>query len=204
MDIAVMDYGAGNIMSVCNALESLNADVRTVSNPKELKNYNKIILPGVGSFAKAMETLTNNGWIECLNIEVKQKGKLFLGICLGLQLLAETGTEHGLNNGLGWIEGKVEKIESNGLRLPHIGWNTVKILKSDGIYKGIGESADFYFVNSYALDVSNRSVLSGVVEYGNEFTASVQFENIFATQFHPEKSHKIGLKLLENFINMKI
>lgn len=201
MNLVIVDYGMGNIMSVFNAFTKINCNVNIIKEPCELEKADKIVLPGVGAFNNAMNRLESEGWIEPLNQHVLDYKKPFLGICLGMQLLATKGYEHGITNGLGWINGEVRKLKSNddNFRLPHVGWNNVKINKSTGLYKDLKNNLDFYFVNSYAFFPDNDKVVSGVTDYHGEFVASVELENIYATQFHPEKSQKAGFEILRNF-----
>jgi glutamine amidotransferase len=205
MKIAIIDYGMGNLRSVYNAFELLGAEPIIEAEPANLDNYNRVVLPGVGAFGEAVKRLRITGWEEALNNIVLEKGMPFLGICLGMQLVAETGTEYGINRGLGWVKGSVDRLSSDAkdFRLPHIGWNTVEFAENTVLYKELGEKKDFYFVNSYALFPEDRTIISGTTEYFINFTASIEMNNIFATQFHPEKSHKAGIKVLENFMNWK-
>lgn len=204
VDVAIIDYGMGNLRSVANALTSLEAAPAIVSRPEELSASERIVLPGVGAFADGMRNLREGGWVDALEEEVRLKGKPFLGLCVGMQLLADHGTEHGSNPGLGWIAGTVERIASdNGLRVPHIGWNDVTFTPGHAMYDGLGESDAFYFVHSFVLRPADSSVVSGVCEYGGDFAASVEVENIRAAQFHPEKSHHAGLRLLKNFVEWR-
>jgi len=205
--VAIIDYGIGNLRSVFNAFISIGADARITSSPVAVRKANAIVLPGVGAFGDGIRNLRHAGFIEVLEEEVLHKGKPFLGICLGLQLLATTGQEHGQHAGLDWIHGVVERIPTlpndSSLRLPHIGWNDVRFTKSEGLYAGLGESQAFYFVHSYVLLPEDQSVVSGICSYGIEFVASVEVDNIYATQFHPEKSHKAGLAVLKNFLRVQ-
>jgi glutamine amidotransferase len=202
MDVAIIDYSMGNLRSVANAFEALGCRTEIVVDPAKLIDADRIILPGVGAFGDAMSNLRRGGWIPRLNEEVRQKRKPFLGICLGMQLLATTGLEHGEHEGLGWIPGVSRRIESeNGsVRVPHIGWNDVKFCKKEGLFASLQDEQTFYFVHSYILAPENPAVVSGVCSYGLEFPAGVESGNIFATQFHPEKSHRAGLAVLKNFV----
>ena len=204
MVIAIVDYGMGNLRSVFNALRTVGADPKIVSDPVDLRNADAIVLPGVGAFGEGIQCLRRGGFVQALEREVLHGGKPFLGICLGMQLLASTGLEHGQHTGLDWIPGVVEKIPIRSadptLRLPHIGWNTVRFTKQDGLYAGLGDSETFYFVHSYAFVPHDQEVVSGVCSYGGEWVASLETGNIYATQFHPEKSHKTGLMVLRNFL----
>ncbi len=201
--VVIIDYGMGNLFSVSNALKFLNADVKISSDPEDLKNADQIILPGVGSFPDGMKNLRALGLIEPLKEEVLIKKKPFLGICLGMQLLASAGEENEGELGLGWISGKVRKfiLDENKFRIPHIGWNDVSIKKNDKLWDGIINPV-FYFVHSYHFVPENKNIISAICDYGEEFVAAIKKDNIFGTQFHPEKSQKNGLKLLENFLKI--
>jgi glutamine amidotransferase len=199
--IAVIDYGLGNLLSISNALEELGQEFCITNKPEEIRKADKIILPGVGAFPDGMKNLKAAGLIDVLNEEVIDKKKPFLGICLGLQLLAKEGFEGKQIDGLGWIDGVVKKIEvSNGLKLPHMGWNDIKILKKD-YFNEVEFDKNFYFVHSYALFCNDKKDIAATCNYGSDLVAAVQKGNIFATQFHPEKSHKVGLQVLKNFLN---
>ena len=205
--IAIIDYGMGNLRSVANAFNAIGYLASIVQNPNDLSQFSHIVLPGVGAFGDGMKNLRSSGWIDVLEREIIEKRKPFLGICLGMQLLATMGTEHGLYEGLNWISGTVKKIESNDpqIRVPHVGWNDVLFLKKSGLYKDLENSQAFYFVHSYVLDIKDKSsVVSGLTGHGIEFISSIEKDNIYATQFHPEKSQKIGLKVLENFIKSTV
>lgn len=200
--IAIVDYGMGNLRSVANALQAIGAEAVVTADPAALRQARGIVLPGVGAFGEGMRNLHQAGLVEVLGEQVLQAGKPFLGICLGLQLLATTGFEHGRHDGLGWIPGTVERIPvpaDTGLRLPHIGWNEVRILKREGLYAGMAGTQCFYFVHSYVFVPEDEGVASGVCAYGTEWVASVQAGNITAVQFHPEKSHTAGLGLLRSW-----
>ncbi|HEX7900449.1 MAG TPA: imidazole glycerol phosphate synthase subunit HisH [Planctomycetota bacterium] len=202
MGPAILDYGMGNLRSVANACEALGSPARVARRPEELRDADRIILPGVGAFGDAMANLRSGGWIAALEEEVRGRGKPFLGLCLGMQLLATTGTEFGRHAGLGWIPGVAERLEpaDASLRVPHMGWNRVLAEKRDGLLAGVGEGADFYFVHSYVLRPDDPSVVTGRCVYGAAFAAVVERGNIQATQFHPEKSQKAGLTVLGNFL----
>jgi len=205
--IAIIDYGMGNLRSVANAFNAIGYLASIVQNPNDLSQASHIVLPGVGAFGDGMKNLRLSGWLDVLEREIIEKRKPFLGICLGMQLLATMGTEHGLYEGLNWISGTVKKIESNDpqIRVPHVGWNDVLFLKKSGLYKDLEDSQAFYFVHSYVLDIKDKSsVVSGLTGHGIEFISSIEKDNIYATQFHPEKSQKIGLKVLENFIKSTV
>jgi imidazole glycerol-phosphate synthase subunit HisH len=201
--VAIIDYGMGNVESVQKALNFLNIASIVTREFGEINKADVIILPGVGSFRQGMVNLHKFGLVDLLTYEVKEKRKPFIGICLGMQLIANHGTEPIDTPGLGWIDGQVIKIEAVDKRIPHLGWNTIKIHNST-YYKGL-TSFDFYFIHSYHFDVSDKQYIAATVNYGIELVASVQLDNIFATQFHPEKSQQAGLQVLKNFfaINAK-
>ena len=199
--IGIVDYGSGNVTSVMNALEALGYRTRLSRDWENLKESTHLVLPGVGAFGAGMERLRALDLIDRLGREVVEKGKPFLGICLGHQMLATLGLEFGEHEGLNWIQGKVEKIDTSRsrLRLPHIGWNHVRVLQREPLYRHMTEDPCFYFVHSYHLVTEDSSLTSAVCDYGVTLTASIQDRNIFGVQFHPEKSQSEGLQLLKNF-----
>ncbi len=201
--IAIINYGMGNLRSVENAVKRLNFDPKIVSTPKELDNYDKIILPGVGSFKKAMKLLKENNWINSININVKERKKYLFGICLGMQLLASESEEFGKTKGLELIKGKIKFLGNLGckLKIPQIGWNSIFIKKEHKFLKGVTNNMDFYFVNSYAFVPEEKSFEIAKTNYDIDFCSIISKENIFGAQFHPEKSSKAGRKILENFLN---
>lgn len=204
--IAIIDYGMGNKYSVFNALNYLGIDCLITNKKEEIEKCDRIILPGVGAFGAAMETLENSGLKQVLDDEVLKKAKPFLGICLGMQLVAEYGHEKGYYKGLGWIKGEVVKLETDGsnLKIPHVGWNDIIIKKNVPLLEGIKKEKAFYFVHSYVFKSEDENEIVAVCNYGQNFTAIVWKDNIFATQFHPEKSQKNGLIVLENFSNWRV
>jgi imidazole glycerol-phosphate synthase subunit HisH len=200
MDVLVIDYSMGNLRSVANALRAEGAQPVVSRDPDDLAQAAKIVLPGVGAFGDGMRNLREGGWIEPLEREVLEHGKAFLGLCVGMQLLASRGTEHGEHAGLGWIEGTVDRLPSDHVRVPHIGWNDVEIRNGSLLYTGLEGSATFYFVHSYALIPREENIVTGSCSYGMEFAASVELGNIHATQYHPEKSQGAGLAVIRNFL----
>jgi glutamine amidotransferase len=201
--ITIIDYGMGNIRSLQNALNYLGYDSKVTSTPEEIKTSNILILPGVGSFGQAMKNINNYGLKDVITEVVINKGIPFLGICLGMQLLADCGEEDGINSGLGLIPGKVLKFKSNKIRLPHIGFNSLKYRnKSSNIFQNIQNNSDFYFVHSFFYECQNESNIIGTTEYGDEFVSAINKDNIYGFQFHPEKSQSNGLLLLNNFIKV--
>ncbi len=204
MKIALIDYGSGNLQSAYKALELVSnskTKVFITSNPKNLLKADKIILPGVGSFADCMKGLKSiSGMLNILNEVVLEKKKPFLGICVGMQLLATEGKEKGNHKGLGWIEGKVIKIKKHKqIKIPHMGWNTVNTISKHPILKR--KKFESYFVHSYNFICKNKKNILATCDYKQKITAIVGKENIIGTQFHPEKSQKIGLEILKNFIS---
>lgn len=195
----------GNIRSITNALSYLGVDSCVIDSPGQILESERLILPGVGSFRAAMENIKTMGFFDALNEAVLKNGVLILGICLGMQLLLETGEEDGLTSGFGWMPGIVKRFSpSLALKVPHIGFNTV-YFKNNGenLFKGLGECSDFYFVHSYrVLCREPEKYVSSWADYGEKFAASLQYKNIFGTQFHPEKSQSNGLVILKNFSNL--
>ncbi len=199
--ICIIDYKLGNIASIFNSIKDITSNVIVSDKENDLKNSSHIILPGVGSFKAGMQNLKNINLIDLLNNEIIVKKKMFLGICLGMQLIASKSSEDGETKGLNWIKGEVIKIPENlNVKIPHMGWNEVNFSKNI-LYDKIRKNSSFYFVHSYHLVPQNKSVISGTCKHGSILTASIEKENIFATQFHPEKSHDVGSLLLKNFIN---
>ena len=196
----VIDYGMGNLASVKRALEECGTNVFISSDPSSLKTAAKILLPGVGSFTMAMENIQKSGWQDALNEAVMIKKIPILGICLGMQLLASGGTEHGNTKGLGYIRGQVKKIDISGLRVPHIGWNEIKKTRDCELLAGVESGTDFYFVHSYYFAVSNDINTIATTPYGFDFPSVIADNNIWGTQFHPEKSGMAGFQILKNFI----
>ena len=204
MKIALIDYGSGNLQSAYKALELVSNcknKIFITSNSKDLLKADKIILPGVGAFADCIKGLKSiSGMTEVLNEVVLEKKKPFLGICIGMQLLATKGKEKGDHDGLGWIKGKVIKIKkSKKIKIPHMGWNTVKVISKHPILKR--KKFESYFVHSYNFICKNKKNIIATCDYQQKITAIVGKENIIGTQFHPEKSQKIGLEILKNFVS---
>ncbi|OGC86108.1 imidazole glycerol phosphate synthase, glutamine amidotransferase subunit [Candidatus Adlerbacteria bacterium RIFCSPHIGHO2_02_FULL_54_18] len=199
--IAVVDYGMGNVASVRNALALLGAEAIITARAEDFERATHIILPGVGAFPDGMRELWERGLIPVLRREVLENQKPFLGICLGMQLLAEAGEEGGDTKGLGFIAGKTRKLTVAGLRLPHIGWDDVTSAPGARLFADI-DSRDFYFVHSYVMEPADSAAIAATCTYGEAFAAAVQKDNIFGVQFHPEKSQKAGIAVLRNFINL--
>jgi len=205
--IAVIDYGMGNLGSVSNALKSLGGEVRVTQKNSDLKRAEKIVLPGVGAFQNAMRSLAKLNLIDTLKGEIRE-GKIYLGICLGLELLFEESEEGGGCKGFGILKGDVVKFsvsdkKGTTLKVPHMGWNQLRVKKKNcPLFRGTTDDAFFYFVHSYYVRPLDEDAIAAVTDYGKEFTSMVWKDNIYATQFHPEKSQEVGLKLLENFLKL--
>ena len=207
--VALIDYGSGNLASAAKALARAangKSEIVTTADPQVVKEAERIVLPGVGAFADCMKGLSSvPGMVEALREKVVQDGAPFLGICVGMQLLATVGVEFGRHAGLGWIAGEVVKIAPSDpeLKIPHMGWNELKILTRHPLLKGIETGAHAYFVHSFELKPALPEDLIATTDYGGPLTAMVGNENIAGTQFHPEKSQATGIKLLENFIGWR-
>lgn len=201
--IAIIDYDAGNIKSVEKALQKLGEEACITRDKEVLLNADKVILPGVGAFGNAMEKIHEYGLYDVIH-EIVKKGTPFLGICLGLQLLFEESEESPGVKGLGILQGKIIRIpDDNGtLKIPQIGWNSLLFPNEGKLYKGLNEGCYVYFVHSYYLQAQDPSIVVATTEYGTQIHASVEKDNVFACQFHPEKSSTVGLKILENFIQL--
>ncbi len=201
--IGIIDYGVGNIFSVKKALESINVSCLIIKNPKDLENVQKIILPGVGHVESGMKMLRELNFIEPLFKSVFVDKKPILGICLGLELMT-LHSEEGNIDCLGWLPAYTKKFttKDENIRFPHMGWNTLKIIKNHPILKGIDENSEFYFAHSYFVSANENDIVTCKTEYGSIFDTILIKDNIFGFQFHPEKSHKFGLILLQNFANL--
>lgn len=202
--VIIVDYGLGNLFSVCKAFEMVGADVKISNLAEDIKQADQIVLPGVGAFGNGMNSLRELGLDTVLTEEVIVNKKPFLGICLGMQLLADTGHELGKHKGLGWVKGEVCPLNASdvGLKVPHIGWNTLNIVCEIPLFSGLpSTNHDVYFVHSFQLVCDSPETVVATVNYGETITAAIQQGNIFATQFHPEKSQENGLKIIENFLD---
>ncbi len=200
--IAVIDYGTGNLGSVSKALKSLGAEVKVTKARSDLEKADKIVLPGVGAFKDAMEALVKLGLSGALKDAIFSK-KPYLGICLGLEILFEESAEGGKSDGLGLLEGDVVRFEGGALKVPHMGWNQIRQKKAAcPLLKGIADNAFFYFVHSYYVRPNDESIIASVTDYGGEFASMIWRDNIYAVQFHPEKSQENGMRFLENFIQL--
>ena len=208
MNVTIVDYNSGNISSVINSFSEVGnnkVNLEVTSDLKKIKSSDKVVLPGQGSFKSCVDALNNiNGLVDTLNEFAINDKKPLLGICVGLQMFADIGYEETETKGLGWISGKVSKIDNqNGqYKLPHIGWNQINILKNSKIFKDIENNSHMYFVHSYEFIPEDKNVISATTDYSSNIVCSVEKENIFGTQFHPEKSDIIGLKIIQNFINL--
>ena len=208
MNVTIVDYNSGNISSVINSFNEAAKDkvnIEVTSDLKKIKSSDKVVLPGQGSFKSCIDALKNiSGLTDTLNELALINKKPLLGICVGLQMFADIGYEETETKGLSWISGKVSKIKNqNGkYKLPHIGWNQINIVKGSKIFKDIENNSHMYFVHSYEFIPEDKNVISATTDYSSNIVCSVEKENIFGTQFHPEKSDKIGLKVISNFINL--
>ena len=205
MSVAIIDYGRGNVRSVANAVEYGGVDAVVTADAGEIANASHIILPGVGAFGDAMQALNDRGLPEILEREVRT-GKPFLGVCLGMQLLADTGFEHGEHEGLGFIAGDVVRLEAglDHLKIPHTGWNAIALHAPHPVFAGLREDQlTFYFVHSYHFRAANAADVLGTCDYGRSFAAVLAKDNIVATQFHPEKSQDSGVHVIGNFIKWR-
>ena len=208
MKVTIVDYKSGNISSVINSFKEVAKDkvnIEVTADLNKIKSSDKIVLPGQGSFKSCVDALNNiNGLVDTLNKFAISDKKPLLGICVGLQMFADIGYEETETKGLGWISGKVSKIDNqNGkYKLPHIGWNQINIVKESKILKDIENNSHMYFVHSYEFIPNDKNVISATIDYSSNIVCAVEKDNIFGTQFHPEKSDKIGLKIINNFINL--
>ena len=200
--IGIVDYGLGNLASVAGAVEKLGFEPVISADPDVLGRAEKLILPGVGAFGDGMRNLRERGLTDPLSHFVRRENRPILGICLGFQLLAEESQEFGRHEGLCWLPARVRRLSpgDRALRIPHVGWDELKQERSDALFAGIEADSLFYYTHSFALESSDPSLVAGTCDYGETFVAVVHSDNIFGTQFHPEKSQRAGLKLLENFL----
>ena len=208
MNVTIVDYKSGNISSVINSFKEVAKDkvnIKVTSDLSTIKNSDKVVLPGQGSFKSCIDGLNNiDGLINTLNEFAIENKKPLLGICVGLQMFADIGYEEIETKGLGWISGKVSKIDnkSGRFKLPHIGWNEINIKKDSKIFKDIDDKSHMYFVHSYEFVPEDKAVISATTDYSTNVVCAAEKENIFGTQFHPEKSDKIGLKIIDNFLKL--
>jgi len=208
MNVTIVDYKSGNISSVINSFKEVaqnKVKIEVTSDLNKIKSSDKVVLPGQGSFKSCIDALnTINGLVETLDNFAINNKKPLLGICVGLQMFADVGYEETETKGLGWIPGKVTKIDNQKgkYKLPHIGWNEINIMKDSKILKDIKNKSHMYFVHSYEFIPEDKSVISAITNYSSKIVCAVEQENLFGTQFHPEKSDKIGLKIIDNFIKL--
>ena len=208
MNVTIVDYNSGNISSVINSFKEVAKDkvnIEVTSDLEKIKLSDKVVLPGQGSFKSCIDALNNvNGLVDTLSDFVLTNKKPLLGICVGLQMFADVGYEEAETKGLGWISGKVSKINNQDgkYKLPHIGWNEINIVKDSKIFKDIENNSHMYFVHSYEFIPEDKNVITATTDYSSKIVCSIEKENIFGTQFHPEKSDKIGLKIIHNFISL--
>lgn len=196
--IAIVDYGMGNLRSVEKGFLKVGVDARVVSDSRSIEDARGVVLPGVGAFRDCIRNLTDANLTEAI-IRAVEKGKPYLGICLGLQVLFSESEEFGICKGLDVFSGKVVRFPEVGLKVPHMGWNTVKVVRRPPAFNGIADESFFYFVHSFYVVPQDKGIIAGTTEYGPEFTSMVWKDNILATQFHPEKSQGLGLKVLKGF-----
>ena len=208
MNVTIVDYKSGNISSVINSFKEVAKDkvnIKVTSDLSTIKNSDKVVLPGQGSFKSCIDGLNNiDGLINTLNKFTLENKKPLLGICVGLQMFADIGYEETETKGLGWISGKVSKIDnkSGKFKLPHIGWNEINIKKDSKIFRDIDDKSHMYFVHSYEFVPEDKAVISATTDYSTNVVCAAEKENIFGTQFHPEKSDKVGLKIIDNFLKL--
>ncbi len=208
MKVTIVDYNSGNISSVINSFKEVAKDkvkIEVTADLNKIKSSDKLVLPGQGSFKSCVDALNNiKGLVDVLDDFATNDKKPLLGICVGLQMFADIGYEESETKGLSWIPGKVSKIDNqNGkYKLPHIGWNQLNILKESKIFKNIENNSHMYFVHSYEFIPEEKSVIIATIDYSSKVVCAVEKDNIFGTQFHPEKSDRLGLKIIENFINL--
>ena len=208
MNIIIVDYNSGNISSVINSFKEVaknKVNIEVTSDLNKIKSTDKVVLPGQGSFKTCINALNKiDGLSSALNEFVISNKKPLLGICVGLQMFADIGYEETETKGLGWISGKVSKIDNQNAKykLPHIGWNQIKIIKDSKIFNNIEDNSHMYFVHSYEFIPNDKNVISATTKYSSNIVCSIEKENIFGTQFHPEKSDKIGLKIIKNFLDL--
>ena len=204
MKVGLLNIGIGNILSVYNALHHLEVPCGIIQNSEDVEHYPALIMPGVGAFSEAMSSLRNTHLFDAIQTMVRVNKRPLLGICLGHQLLSEFGDEGGATGGLGFLPGDVTKLQTKStnppIRLPHIGWNTVKVKQNSMMFQSIPDGTSFYFLHSYHVRMPELHVLA-TCHYGEEFTAAAEADNLWSVQFHPEKSHRAGLRLLRNWLN---
>ena len=203
--ITILDYGSGNLNAIKNIYERLNIHFEFANTKEQIERADHLILPGVGAFDETIFTLQEQGFVGVLNKKVLEDKVPILGICVGMQMLADS-SEEGTLNGLGWINGKVKKFDKDIIpgkpKIPHLGWNSIEITRNSPLFKDIDSSVGFYFVHSYYYDCADEANVICKTQYGNVFHSAVNYDNIYGVQFHPEKSHDNGIQLLKNFANL--
>ena len=200
--VCILDYGSGNVRSVFNLFTSISSDVVISHDAAEIRKASHIVLPGVGAFASTMRKMREALPMDVLEQAAVVEKKPFLGICVGMQVMASGGVEFGEHSGLGWLPGTVERLKTDNLPLPHIGWNNLTSRRSSPLLAGFENGGDFYFVHSFALHADPPDHVVATTQYGDEFCSVVQRENLFGVQFHPEKSQRAGLRLAQNFLSL--
>jgi glutamine amidotransferase len=198
----VLDYGSGNVRSVFNLFSATTDRVKVSNEASDIRDASHLVLPGVGAFGAAMRKIMDRIPIDFVQDQVTA-GKPFLGICVGMQVLADVGTEFGEHRGLGWVPGKVERLDSGDLPLPHVGWNDIHPQRSDPLLAGLEDGADFYYVHSFVFRPSHDEHVLATTEFGETFVAAVRKDQLFGVQFHPEKSQHAGLRLVRNFLGVR-
>ncbi|GGY28868.1 imidazole glycerol phosphate synthase subunit HisH [Pseudoduganella albidiflava] len=198
--ICILDYGSGNVKSVYNLFSEVSGNVTVSNAPADIEAASHIVLPGVGAFGAAMRRIGETLPLDVLERVVREQGKPFLGICVGMQVLADTGHEFGETPGLGWIGGTVRQLQPGTFPLPHIGWNNIDIRQPSPLLEGLDHAPDFYYVHSFAFDAADPADVLATTDYGQQFTGVVGRGNIYGVQFHPEKSQRAGMRLVKNFL----
>lgn len=199
--VCIIDYGSGNVRSVYNLFSSITNDVKVSNESADIRDSSHLVLPGVGAFASAMRKIRERVPVDVVESQVAS-GKPLLGICVGMQVMADVGTEFGEHEGLGWIPGRVEQLDTRGLPLPHVGWNDIAAQRDHPLLDGLHEAPDFYFVHSYTFRPNNEDAILATTEFGQTFVAAVQQDQLMGVQFHPEKSQQAGIKLIRNFVSL--
>ncbi|MBA5686099.1 imidazole glycerol phosphate synthase subunit HisH [Rugamonas apoptosis] len=198
--VCILDYGSGNVKSVYNLFAALATDVVVSNEVADIEAASHIVLPGVGAFAAAMRRIHERLPLDVLERVVRQQGRPFLGICVGMQVLADVGHEFGETPGLGWIGGNVRRLEAGDLPLPHVGWNNIDVVRPSPLLAGLEQAPDFYYVHSFMFDVAQPGQVLATSDYGGTFCAAVGRDNVYGVQFHPEKSQRAGMRLAKNFL----